>query len=68
VGKKKDIDQIDKVAKKFKMVDAMRKDFGDFLEACKARGERGSKNRRGDFTWAELIQKAKEYLKLEAGE
>jgi len=28
-------------------------------------GNRGSKNERGDFTWAELEQKAREFLGLD---
>lgn len=38
-----------------------RKEFGDFLEACKAAGDAGTANARGDFTYAELEQKAREF-------
>jgi hypothetical protein len=38
--------------------------FGDFLEDCKAQGDRGTKNERGDFTRSELEEKAREFLGL----
>ncbi|MCT7953943.1 hypothetical protein NG795_01580 [Laspinema sp. D3] len=38
-----------------------RKDFGDFIEAEKKAGCGGSKD-RGDFTWEELIEKAREFF------
>lgn len=55
------------MAKKFKMTDDQRRDFGDFIEDEKAMGIRGSRNERGDFTWAELEQKAREFLGLNYG-
>ena len=48
------------VVREFGILD--RHEFGDFLEACKAGGERGTGNDRGDFTYAELREKAKEFL------
>jgi len=41
-----------------------RREFGDFLEQCKRTGDRGTKNKRGDYTEAELQKKAKEFLGL----
>lgn len=58
---KRDIKQIDDIAKKFRMNTEERQDFGDFLEAEKDAGCGGSKD-RGDFTWEELIEKAREFL------
>lgn len=42
----------------------VREEFGDFIEQEKAYGCRGSLNDKGDFTYTELKQKAKEFLKL----
>jgi hypothetical protein len=42
-------------------MDAMeRYEFGDYIEACKRRGERGS-GKRGDFTYEELKRKVQEF-------
>lgn len=38
-----------------------RDEFGAYLEDCKAHGDRGTENERGDFTWAELREKACEF-------
>ncbi len=46
------------------MTEEERRDFGDFLEEEKACGNGGTKNERGDFTYAELRQKAREFLGL----
>lgn len=43
---------------------ATRREFGDYLELCKRDGDRGTANTRGDYTWAELEQKAREFLGL----
>ena len=64
MGHKPDLQQSDEVADKFNMTEQERFEFGDFLEDCKANGDRGSKNERGDFTWPELIEKAREFLGL----
>lgn len=40
----------------------LRFEFGDFLEAEKAAGSGGTKNRHGDFTMAELRAKAREFV------
>jgi hypothetical protein len=64
MGRKKDLKQVDDVASEFGMNEEERIEFGDFLEECKARGDRGTKNDRGDFTWRELQRKAKEFLGL----
>ena len=64
MGHKPDLQQIDEAADKFNMTEQERFEFGDFLEDCKANGDRGSKNERGDFTWPELIEKAREFLGL----
>lgn len=60
--KKKDIQQVETVAKEFNMTEEERRDFGDFLEEGKAAGNGGTKNEPGDFTYQELRQKAREFL------
>jgi hypothetical protein len=62
VGRKRDIREVDRIAKQFDMDGDTRKEFGDYLEECKRSGDVGSKNDRGDFTWSELEQKAREFL------
>jgi hypothetical protein len=42
--------------------DDERDEFGDFLEKEKRCGRGGTKNERGDFTWEELKQKARQFL------
>ena len=60
--KKKDIQQVEAVAREFNMTEEERRDFGDFLEEEKAVGNGGTKNERGDFTYQELRQKARDFL------
>ena len=62
--KKKDIQQVEAVAREFNMTEEERRDFGDFLEEEKAVGNGGTKNERGDFTYQELRQKVREFLGL----
>ena len=64
MGRKDDLKEVDDVADAFGMDESERVDFGDFLEDCKAHGDRGTKNDRGDFTWAELERKASDFLGL----
>lgn len=52
------------VAREFNMNESERRDFGDFLEEEKAAGNGGTKNNRGDFTYQELQQKARDFLGL----
>ena len=61
-AKKGDLQQVDDVGKKFGMTEQQRKAFGKFLEDAKANGEGGTANERGDFTWKELEEKAREFL------
>lgn len=63
--KKKDIQQVEAVAREFNMTEEDRRDFGDFLEEEKATGNGGTKNECGDFTYQELKQKAREFLGLD---
>ncbi len=62
MGKKQDIQQVNAIAKEFKMSAQARKLFGKFLEEEKQNSNGGSLNARGDFTWEELRQKAQEFL------
>ncbi|MBW4470053.1 MAG: hypothetical protein KME45_06570 [Stenomitos rutilans HA7619-LM2] len=64
MGRKKDIQQVEVVAREFNMTPEERRDFGDFLEAEKLSDHSGTKNDRGDFTYEELRQKAREFLGL----
>lgn len=68
MGRKADLREVDEVAHEFQMSHEERFDFGDFLEECKAHGDRGTKNDRGDFTRAELERKAREFLGLPENE
>jgi hypothetical protein len=62
---KRDLKQIQDVAREFGIGGADRRDFGDFLEEEKAAGHGGTANRRGDFTYDELRRKAREFLGLD---
>ncbi|MFM7365106.1 MAG: hypothetical protein ACKO11_11555 [Cuspidothrix sp.] len=62
MGKKGDLKQVDAIAKEFQMSDELRYDFGEFIEEEKSNGYGGTLNERGDFTYQELRQKAKEFL------
>jgi hypothetical protein len=61
VGHKLDIRRLEAVAKEFKMDYETRREFGDFVEDCKRKGDTGS-GPRGDFTYQELREKAREFL------
>ena len=58
MGRKRDLRRVDAVAREFGLD---RDEFGAYLEACKAHGDRGTENDRGDFTWAEMREKAQEF-------
>jgi hypothetical protein len=64
MGKKNDTKQIDDISNEFNMNLKQRKLFGKFIEREKADGWYGSLNAKGDFTYTELFQKAKEFLDL----
>jgi hypothetical protein len=53
---------VEAVAREFGMQRNQRFEFGNFLEAEKASGNTGTKNRRGDFTMSELRERAREFL------
>jgi len=63
MGKKRDLKQIDAIAREFDMSRPVRKSFGKFIENEKANGDIGTLNDRGDFTWEELQEKAEEFLR-----
>jgi len=46
LGNKKDIQQVEAVAKEFRMTEEERREFGDFLEYEKVTGNGGTKNER----------------------
>lgn len=60
MGRKRDIRQIEAIAKEFAMDPQERREFGDYVEDCKRRGERGSGS-DGDFTYGELRAKVPEF-------
>lgn len=60
MGKKRDIRQIESIAREFGMDSRTRRAFGKFIEDCKASGEKGSAV-DGDFTYEELRAKAQEF-------
>ncbi|ALB42665.1 MULTISPECIES: hypothetical protein [unclassified Anabaena] len=62
MGKKDDIKQVNSIAREFRMSAELRNAFGIFLEEEKRNGYGGTLNDRGDFTYSELRQKAKEFL------
>ena len=62
MGRKHDLKQVDAIAREFNMGSELRNAFGIFLEEEKRNGYGGTLNHRGDFTYTELRQKAKEFL------
>ena len=62
MGKKRDIQQVNAIAREFGMSPPIRKEFGKFIEKEKANGDIGTLNVKGDFTWEELQEKAEEFL------
>lgn len=56
--RKQDLREIIAIAAEFGID---RHEFGDYIEDCKASGDRGTKNDRGDFSLAELRAKAQEF-------
>jgi hypothetical protein len=62
VPRERDLAQVETVARECGMGRVQRFELRDFLEAEKAAGSGGTKNRRGDFTMAELRAKAHEFL------
>ena len=61
MGNKRDITQIQAIAEEFGMDVEERYEFGDYVEECKRHGVRGS-GKRGDFTYAQLRERAREFL------
>jgi len=62
MGKKRDIQQINAIAREFHLLGELRDSFGEFIEEQKSLGYGGSLNAKRDFTYQELRQKAKEFL------
>lgn len=60
MGKKRDIKQIEAIAREFGMGDDERREFGDYVEDCKRNGDQGT-GRNGDFTYQELREKVGEF-------
>jgi hypothetical protein len=64
MGKKQDIKEVEAIARKYGMSPEQRRELGDYLEECKREGDGGTKNERGDYTWEEMDEKAREFLGL----
>ncbi len=60
MGQKRDIRQIEAIAKEFDMEPDERREFGDYIEECKANGDEGT-GKDGDFTYGELRDKVSEF-------
>lgn len=60
MGKKRDLRQIEAIAREFNMDPNERREFGDYIEDCKRSGEVGS-GQNGDFTYPELRDKVPEF-------
>jgi hypothetical protein len=60
MGKKRDIRQIEVIAKEFDMDSVERREFDDYIEDCKRNGEKGP-GKDGDFTYQELRDKVPEF-------
>ena len=59
MGRKRDLRQLEAIAKEFGMDPDERREFGDYIEDGKRQGERGS-GQDGDFTYAALRDKVSE--------
>jgi hypothetical protein len=60
MSKKRDIRQIEAIAREFGMDPEERREFGDYIEDCKRRREKGS-GKDGDFTYSDLRDKVPEF-------
>jgi hypothetical protein len=60
MSRKRDIRQIEAIAKEFDMDSDERREFGDYIEDCKRNGEKGT-GKNGDFTYQELRDKVPEF-------
>ena len=60
MGRKRDIRQIEAIAREFGMEPEERREFGDYIEECKRGAERGPGD-DGDFTYGELRDKVSEF-------
>ena len=65
VGRKRDLKQVDAICRRYRhlLSGDLEFDFRTYLHECKDVGDRGTDD--GDFTYAELIEKLKEFLGVE---
>lgn len=59
---KSDIKKVNNVARRHKMSPKERREFGDYIHKLKRLGHYGS-GERGDFTYNELNELAKEFMR-----
>jgi hypothetical protein len=60
VAKKQDIRKFEAAARELGMSPRERREFGDYVEECKRKGDRGT-GTGGDFTYDELLEKGREF-------
>jgi len=61
VGRKQDLKEVDRAAREAGLSPEQRQQFGRYLHRSKEKGDVGHKNASGDYTYEELLQKAREF-------
>jgi hypothetical protein len=61
--RKQDIEQVDDVCQRLGMSAQERQQFGRYLHLLKKEGSGSSRNARSDFTWPELLNESKNFLR-----
>ena len=61
MGRKRELKDVDWIAKEGGLTPDEELDFRDYLHECKASGLKGSKNDRGDFTKEEMRERLTEF-------
>lgn len=60
MGRRRDIRQIEAIAREFDMDPEERREYGDYIEECKRSGEKGT-GQNGDLIYDELRIKVSEF-------
>lgn len=63
--RERDIEQIQAIERKYKMSEDQRQKFSQEIHDLKKAGFGGTKNERGDFTYSELDELAREFLEID---
>jgi hypothetical protein len=61
MSRKDDLKEVDRAAAEAGLSLAQRRIFGRYLERSKRDGDGGTRNDRGDFTYDELVLKARQF-------